>query len=204
MEYIKSLAVEAVEALGLDEVEEINPTRILTQFLYGGNRKDEERLRYKNNLFLYLMKQHQINDLQLHVKNKCPDCNGHGFEFQSIFSIEEINCPDCKGTGWKISDCLRCNGTGKIGDIPCYTCKGRGTYLFKKTNRYAGIKCLKCQGSGKIKKLIQNLKDVKDIKICNSCNGVGVLTENEISNPVLEKHIGIELLKILTNNENQL
>ena len=45
--------------LGLNNVAEPSPTRVVTQFLYGGDIKDPKRIFLKNNILLFMMQHSQ-------------------------------------------------------------------------------------------------------------------------------------------------
>jgi len=141
-----------------------------------------------------MIQRQQNSDLGIYIKNKCVICNGSGLD-HSIFQTVDAKCTACNGTGWKIVPCSRCDGTGKIGDIPCYTCKGRGTYIYKKTDKFPGKKCLTCAGTGSVKKIIQK---IDSLKLCSNCQGLGIVkSKNDLPNPVLSQEIGEELMKYL-------
>lgn len=64
-------------------------------------------------------------------ENECNTCTGTGIDPKS----RPTTCTDCKGSGRIIKDqfgirlqqqCMRCGGTGKIGETPCGSCGGMG------------------------------------------------------------------------------
>lgn len=168
---------------------EISPTKIVSHFLRGDTR-NPERIKAKNELLCHLVQKYQTMELGIYVKDKCPVCSGLGFD-PGIFTLIDIKCPSCLGTGWKVTDCLRCKGTGKIGEVPCYTCKGKGVYIYRKTVEHTGKKCLRCGGAGTTKMLAQKLEE---IKTCVVCEGTGVYNN---PNPVIEMEVGLELIKYI-------
>jgi DnaJ-class molecular chaperone len=175
---------------GEEEFKKVSPTKLVSQFLNGGDI-NTERISAKNQLLIHMIQTNQNKNLQIFLKNVCKKCNGIGFDI-SIFTTINVKCPDCKGTGWLVTECRTCKGTGKIGEIPCYTCKGTGIYIYKETINYPGKKCLRCNGEGMIKMLVQK---IEDIKICPNCKGTGVFKIAE--NPVIEEEIGMALLDFL-------
>lgn len=152
-------------------------SRVVAVFLK--DKDNPKKLLHKNNILIHLIESGQVEkDVEIPLVNKCSSCHGKGFNlsFEEI-KIIEITCPTCKGTGFKITECTRCNGTGKIGETPCFVCKGKGTYIYKKTDRYPGKICFKCHGSGKLKKIEQENPIVKEVHICKKCNGLGITTK---------------------------
>lgn len=80
--------------------------------------------------------------ITLEKKDKCKICNGTGGEPDTKIST----CPVCHGQGQiktqqrtifgvmnHSAACDRCDGTGKIPEVPCKTCKGEGILRQEKT-----------------------------------------------------------------------
>jgi len=181
---------------------EVNVLKVMSYFLKG-DITDQKRVESKNNILVHLFKNLEVAP-PIPVRHTCTNCEGRGFN-PVFFDVVEERCEACKGTGWKIAPCTRCNGTGLIGDVPCYTCldrrtgKGRGTYLYKKTDKHSGKKCLICgpgtlpgePGRGKVKKLIQRDSNIKEVIICKQCDGTGI--NEKIGTPVLNTLIAEKL-----------
>lgn len=154
--------------------DKFSPTKVVTTFLK--DKDNPEKLKHKNNILIHLIESGQVEkDISIPLKDKCNSCDGKGFNvtFAEVKTIE-ISCPSCNGTGFKIAECSRCSGTGKIGETPCFVCKGRGTYIYKKTDKYPGKTCIKCGGLGMIKKLEQETPIITNVHICKKCNGLGI------------------------------
>lgn len=175
--------------------EDMNASKVVHQFLFGGDRNDISRIVAKNEILMELIRREQSIDLDIKVKNKCVSCNGLGFN-PNIFTIKSVKCPTCMGTGWLVKECKRCMGTGKLGETPCYTCRGQGIYIYKKTARYHGVKCFSCLGSGVKVMLVQ--KD-EEPKLCPVCNGLGI--SKIATNPVLDPAIGNTILSLIVKKE---
>lgn len=207
----------SLEELDLLKIKNVNIKKTVLKFSKG-DIHNSERIISKNNILLFLMESQKISyalDIDV-LPNKCECCGGRGFNvftFDSVFvkcKLEIIQHPNgkvtyygCNGTGRKITKCLKCGGTGKIGETPCPTCfnpktkQSMGTFVHWKprnSDRQEEVKCLKCLGSGEIKKLIQRETEIKNVDTCLKCNGSGI--NNNIGTPVLTLSTA-ELLKLL-------
>jgi hypothetical protein len=190
------------QVLQIQSKPEVN--KVISSFLKG-NITDPKRIESKNNILIHLFK--DLNEApEVPIHHSCKSCQGRGFNL-IYFEIEEIKCPSCKGTGWKISDCTRCNGTGFIGNTPCYTCldrktgQGRGTYIYKKTEKHEGKKCLSCGGIGRTKKLIQRESKIKKVIPCTKCDGTGI--NDKIGTPVVNSELAEKLKLALINKQSE-
>ena len=207
----------SLEELGLLNTKNVNIQKTVLRFSKG-DITNSERVSAKNNILLFLMESQKIsyNHEIDFLSNKCKCCGGRGFHvfiFESILvkcKLEIIQHPNgkvtyygCNGTGKKITKCLKCNGTTKIGETPCPTCfdpktkESKGTFIHWKprnSERPEDVKCLKCLGTGKIKKLVQRETEIQNVDKCLKCNGSGI--DNNIGTPVLTMSTA-ELLKLL-------
>lgn len=189
----------ALSVLGIKEDEKTDLSKIaISKFLKG--TITEEKTHAKNVVLI-----NHIHNLGLtyvpptQIRNQCPTCSGNGFNVIFV-SSEEVKCTTCNGTGWKISGCTKCSGTGRIGETPCFICHGRGTYIYKKTDKYPGKKCLDCMGIGKVKKLVQSDSKIQEVSACKKCNETGMFTEVRtqlINSDMAEK---LNNLKLSINN----
>lgn len=205
----------ALTVIGLKNVNKIDASKILSKYLKGDTH-DPIRIESKNNLLIHLIESQNLGfDYQIPIGNKCSHCNGRGFDFL-LFKVEEARCKltisidpftkkrnyeGCNGTGFQISECKSCYGTGKVGESPCPTCfdkikkKANGTYIYKKTKKHPGKKCLKCNGTGKIKKLVQRESEIKNISLCKKCNGTGI--SDKVETPLINSEVGKKLKKLV-------
>jgi len=192
---------------------------IMPRFLKG-DVTDPKRIEAKNNLLIHCCEIQKLSpNFEVNIRNQCTACNGRGFDLVLFDVTDTIPCKlvitinengktiysGCNGTGWKIDACIKCNGTGKIGEIPCPTCINhktgisRGTYQFHPTlprdgnKGFAGKKCLVCKGTGKLKKIVQGSLNIKEAHICKKCSGSGTTTK--IGTAVIDHQLG-ELLKM--------
>jgi DnaJ-class molecular chaperone len=211
-------------------VKKLDITKVVSRFLKG-DVTDQKRIESKNILLIHLIETQMLsNNFEIEVRNQCSACSGRGFDI-IMFETELIDCPlviktnksgkkiysGCNGTGWKIDECSKCNGTGRIGEVPCPTCINRktgissGTYHFHPTRDrgeqkgFSGKKCLICKGTGKIKKIVQRESDIKEICTCAKCSGSGI--NKTIGTAVIDKKMG-EILKnkcktVPKNDESQ-
>ena len=154
--------------------------KILNRYLKG-DINSEKRVESKVNVMIHLIEKMKLEKLPvIPVRNQCKSCEGRGFNLE-FFEVEEIKCPDCID-GWKFCDCKTCSGTGRIGEIPCHTCKDTGVYVYrrvinhKKEVIHQGKKCIKCSGKQKIKKLVQRDSHIKLVHNCDRCKGTGIST----------------------------
>jgi len=196
---------QSLLSLGIVKTKKTGIKKIITSFTKG-DVKDPDRISSKNNALIFLIEQHIIEkNVIIPIKDQCPICGGRGFEVQ-FFDVVSEKCKlvisidsstgkrtysGCNGTGFKIDGCTRCNETGQIGELVCGTCKGRGTYLYKKTDKFPGKKCLICKGTGVVKKLNQT-NDIKKISFCEKCKGAGIFST--FGFPVIDPQMG-EILK---------
>ena len=177
-----------------DDLEKISIERVMNRYLKG-NSSDRERIESKNNILVHLIDVKKMTKApEIHIRNQCKSCNGRGFNLE-FFTVEEVKCVKCNGTGWKISLCKKCDATGRIGEIDCFKCKGRGTYLYKKTEKYEGIKCLVCMGKGKIKKIVQRDTEIKSVSECKKCDGTGI---QKLGTSVISGELGKKLKQNLS------
>lgn len=197
----KEVVQSSLQELGLSLNVNIDKT---IQKFKKGDINNSVRIMSKNNILLFLMESQKIPfSFNIDVKNKCECCGGRGFNvflYETIFvkcKLEIINQNGktiyygCNGTGKKISKCLKCNGTAKIGETPCPTCfdpktkQSRGTFIHWKTkdSNLENAKCLKCLGTGQIKKLVPRETNIKNVEICGKCHGSGINTN--IGTPVI-------------------
>jgi len=222
MAFVQRQAVEeALADFGLLNVKKIDPGKVISKFLKG-DITDPDRIESKNKILIHLIETQNLGfGLSVPIRNQCTHCGGRGFDV-ILFSAELVKCElhiiidektgkriyeGCNGTGWKLGECTRCGGSGKLeqsesdpsekgftelyvdghNDSICYTCKGRGTYLYKKTDKYPGKKCLKCHGTGKVKKLIQRESEIASVNLCKKCGGSGISTNigTAVINPEL-------------------
>jgi len=196
----------SLEELGLLNTKNVNIYKTVLKFSKG-DINNSERIIAKNNILLFLMESQKISyALNIDVlQNKCKCCEGRGFNVFTFDSIlvkckleivqhtnGKVSYYGCNGTGHKITKCLKCNGTGKIGENPCATCfdpktkQSMGTFIHWKPRNpdcKEDVMCLKCLGSGRIKKLIQRESEIKKVDNCLKCNGSGI--DNNIGTPVL-------------------
>jgi hypothetical protein len=207
--FTEEVVSQALSGLGLQKTKKLDINKVLSKFLKG-DIEDAHRIEHKNTLLVFLIESLKLNiNTELDLGNKCSCCQGRGFDIIQ-FGIELTKCPlivsidpislkkvysGCNGTGWKIGECTRCQGTGRIGEIPCGTCKGWGTYLYKKTDKYDGKKCLICHGTGQIKKMVPRNSEIKEISTCVKCNGKGISTD--IGTTVLSPALAEKLKKVL-------
>lgn len=153
------------------------------------NSFEEIIITAKNDLLVYTIEKNgEIPRIK--IRNHCNTCKGRGF-FIDFFPIKEEKCPKCNGTGWKILPCKKCDGTGKLGEITCFVCKGRGTYIMKKTKNFSGKKCFACFGRGRIKKIEKENKKIKEVRRCKKCDGTGI--EKVVSAPLISKETAEKL-----------
>jgi len=215
------LVKSSLENLNLSKVRKLDIGKIMSRFIKG-DITDQTRIQCKNNLLIHLFESQNLPaDFLVEGKYQCKACNGRGFDM-ILFETEYVDCPliiltdkhgkttyaGCNGTGWKMSRCLTCKGTGKIGEIPCPTCinkkTGRTTGIYhfhptkdrKDRKGYSGKKCLICGGSGKIKKIVQRESIIKEVVPCKKCSGSGI--SKEIGTAVINKNLG-ELIKSKVN-----
>jgi len=209
----QEVVAAAVKKLGLEKTKILNPKKIMAKFSKA-DVTDQEMIDAKNIVLVSWIESNQslrpedYNKLQVKVKNPCRVCGGKGVLINT-FKVEMTKCkfvvfdrPDgkkayqgCAGTGWRIGECQKCHGTGKIGEQPCPTCFdhkhkiSRGTYQYRPTkgrkgkDGFDGIKCINCGGSGKIPKLIQRPSEIESVCTCEKCKGTGA--NNEVGTPVI-------------------
>jgi len=179
----------SLEFLNLDQIKKLDVSKVITKFIKG-DIQNVERITAKNNVLINLFETENFDfETEIPIKDKCIECKGRGFDIIS-FKAELQTCPTCNGTCYKIAKCTKCDGTGKIGEIKCGTCHGRGTYIYKETDHYSGKKCLDCRGTGKIKVLIPRDSKIKEVHVCSSCKGTGIST---FRNSILNKQLATEI-----------
>ena len=208
---------QSLEDYSLQNVKKLDIPKVISRFLKG-DMLDQKRIESKNILLVHLIESRSLpSNLEIELRNQCTTCGGKGFDLVK-FETEFMNCPlvikttnygkkiylGCNGTGWKIDECSKCNGTGRIGEIPCPTCINKrtgissGIYHFHPTKDrgeqkgFAGKKCLICKGTGKMKKIVQRESDIKEICTCSKCSGSGI--NKTIGTAVIDKKMG-EILK---------
>jgi ribosomal protein S27E len=209
----------------------VDVKRLYSRFLKMDQTPQE--IEMKNIILFNLLKQHQLPDIKIPVKNTCEFCNGLGFHIPLKQVTTKEECQICDKDKYVIKNCIYClNNPKKFGsweggtwetkpkgtfisqkiifkkvtdekgntkNVPINACvcydpkanKNRGTYKFKPTGKFAGIKCTTCDENRLItkKRIIQ-----EDRKItCPRCNGTGIATPS-FGTPVLSK----EALTLLT------